>query len=371
MLPGLPAGNAMHRQPRRRFLTRRSFPKQFFHAGTEIKVKCSVRSISSGLIIRLFHTTSSMFIQDIVEGVFKDCSLPMWNLVEKKGLYIGSTKTLYMMISIGLRVSEFGDIRYHRPKKGKRPNKVVLIAPHTNEHPAVLPFQAALAKRLMADGIVTEEKAVTDMMERAWEIRKRLGKTYPQTDDIIAAVLMLEDYLIRARLISGAIKKGDQGTIVLEMHGQTRIFEDEDFFDNTDKWRRLRGTKIIVASSATSYHLGFLDMEDNPHHKTVNERSELASEIASVRNLDLIALLEELEALGRELNGHKKRLKLVELPTKSATLPKEHPAYSYYYGLDGIGIVTSAFEYMYCTVTRESVGFSERDVEKVASFLII
>ncbi len=276
-----------------------------------------------------------------------------------------------MTHGMGLRENRFGDITYYRNRKGRRPSKVVLIAPHTNEHPAVLPFQAALARKLMAEGITTEEKAVYDMMERGWAVRKGVGKTYPRTNDVISAVLMLEDYAIRARLVYDAIKKGDRETIVVEMHGQTRTFNDEDYFGNPHIWRRLRGTTILIAAKAMPDHLGFLDMENNAHHETIKDRelAEKAEEIAKLRNFDLMELIKELEELGRELRRYTKSLKLVELPTKDVKLPKEHPMHDTYYDQEGRGFLTSAFEDMYCTVTRENPGFSERDVEKVASII--
>ncbi len=60
----------------------------------------------------------------------------------------------------------------------KRPRKVALVVPHTNELPAAHPFRKALAERLMREGIQVSTSEEKDVMRRGWEARRKIDADF-------------------------------------------------------------------------------------------------------------------------------------------------------------------------------------------------
>lgn len=261
----------------------------------------------------------------------------------------------------------FGNIKTYMHRKGVPPTKVILLAPHTNEHGAVLPFQTALARKLMEEGIETEEHKTTDMPERVWELRRKIGgpEFLSERRQIIDGVLNLEDLLIRLRAISEFITSSQNGMVV-ELHAYDRV-EDKEFFYGVERFRRIKGTgnlvmKNMIGDSASLWK------EWIPY---LQRSQEAASEVAQLRGLNLEDAIKEIRARLQELKKYKNRIKLVDIPSNVVRISEGHAGYPVYYASKPEGDNLSAFEEFYCARICESLGFAPSDLEMVKSVLTI
>ncbi|MEK6981668.1 MAG: hypothetical protein AABX38_01945 [Candidatus Micrarchaeota archaeon] len=268
------------------------------------------------------------------------------------------------------------DIPEYFPKLGVTPKKIVLISPHTNESGAVSPFQIELAKKLRENGVLVEEHIVTDTMERGWSLRRHFNRVpYWNEAPIIANVLTLEDYLIRARVLKEAFRNSNN-LLAVELHASA--FTQDDEFANAHEFERISGTSILVLKN-TLKNLDFLDLD---YYKKLmqifSEQKNLrfAYEIAKIRNLEIWQMIHELITLREFLLDHVENIRVFELPSKEKALPKNHPMYAHYYydrleNEKDSPRITNAYEDPYCACTRESLGFSDQDVEAVKNVLVL
>lgn len=249
----------------------------------------------------------------------------------------------------------------HERNTGPRPKKVCLIAPHTNEHGAVLQLQKELRKRLKEEGIETETKNTTDMMERAWELRIIAKDRSPMLyEQCFSPVLMIDDLLRRARVLKTAII-GDERTIALEMHARKEGLIDEGV------WEELDGTGILISTSvASSFENTWKDHRQEIYHSR-HFRFEHFEEIAQIMEFDIRGAIEELRDLIWDLHSHDHCLMLIEVPSYFRRLDEDHPMYKYYYGERGPW-VTSQFESAYASGYRYAA-FDPENVEAVLSAL--
>ncbi|MBI2079494.1 hypothetical protein HYT84_01920 [Candidatus Micrarchaeota archaeon] len=275
-----------------------------------------------------------------------------------------------MSMSLALvRAGTFGELPHYRPKQGKRPNRLILIAPHTNENGVAVPFRDALTKRLENEGVTTIRLSVLDLMERCWRLRKQLD---PNTDfnqnAIVSAVLQLEDLLIRARLISTFLTRYP-GSMVVEVHGNKKHNDEDQFFSEYPA-RRIRGTSIITVNDLIADVFNFFQRED---YAIIKDDITAASLIALLRGFDIVRALEEFAGLLKNLRAtpeRQTRIRFIGVPGEEFSLPISHPIYFDYHDCLAPKKVSN-FEDSYAVKTVENPGFTEADIEKVASTLVL
>jgi len=226
----------------------------------------------------------------------------------------------------------------------------------------------ALEKQLMIEGVQTETHVVADMMQRGWEFSKKLGLErhgfYCKENQIIIAVCNLEDTLRRARLIAASL---DDGSAVAEVHAMRGDYKKDDVFFAAGDLLRIDGTRICVLKNERAL-LTF--SPDNDKFESDLETMEFASELSKLKGFDLWSALDELEAMYQRIKVGVNRLKVIELPSHEMTIPKRHSMYSYYFSDNLINSNVSEYEVRYFGLFYESIGFSPRDVEAVASVIL-
>lgn len=273
---------------------------------------------------------------------------------------------------------QVSDVPFYKPVKGALPKRVVLVSPHENEHPATVPFQRAWADKLLTRDINVEEKVVTGMMERGWFLRRHILSTVD--DNIVFAnfaaqtVFALEDYLIRVRIMGDTFLNKDKGnTFLVEIHAD-RNRKDEDIYEPSGiTSKRIENTRIFI--------LGFQNLVNLCRGCTTlssvwpEEIFQLAIEFAKLRGFDFKEAAREIKVKLRELSKSEKVIKVIEIPSDEVRLDENHPAFKLYYERDRLYIhpkkrVTD-IEKVYCAVYRNSLGFTEQDIDHVSSVLVI
>ena len=263
--------------------------------------------------------------------------------------------------------TKFSDIPVHIARGRSRPKKVVLIAPHTNEHPAVLPFQSALAKHILDEGITVDEHRVDDMMKRGWSFRSFILEKCHSLDDLndAGAVLGQEDILTRVRILFSTIDS--TSTTGLEIHAYEDT-EDSMSFSFPCKTARLKNTRILFVNDVVGLFENFMRNHCMP------KSNHLADEIAKARGFDLDDSRSESLVKLKKLRRYK--IKCIEIPSIPTLLPEEHPMCNSYYGVGAerslfCSYKSTNYETYYCARTREGMGFSQNELSAALSILNI
>ena len=257
---------------------------------------------------------------------------------------------------------KFGDVKpLTIPSGYRRPGKAVLVSAHQNE--GITPFQQVCAAQLQSEGIQAEEQSIDGNMERGWSLTiHRAEKGFDKLDerDICNNIFLMEDYLLRARLVSGALS--DKSAFVLEIHAMDK-YGPNDTFMGGEWYRRIRGTSILAGDFASFFNrFDFRPLSQMEAHEV-----EVTVEFAEARGLNYPEALKEIAARQEEALAYRERAKLIGLPSTPVSLPAGHPMYSFYYNTGGSMKILPPFEEAYCSCTRELSPFTPKDVSRVAS----
>ncbi|MCK4319469.1 hypothetical protein KAW38_02755 [Candidatus Micrarchaeota archaeon] len=285
-------------------------------------------------------------------------------------------------MKLGLRLSirppTFGDVKTYRRRKGKEPSKVVFIMPHTNEHPAVFPFQKALSEKLTKKGKEIEKITIDNLIERCWRLREKLirfqladhlNSDIPKASDAVTLVLTLQDYLIRVKTLRTVLQDADKEKILaVELHSMIDKGEDDFFFD----WgfRRIKNTKILVQlQPLENMKKELFDFFERLGEEEIGN----ARIIASLANFELDESIDEFREIYKQLKPYKKNIKFIEIPSKEELMiNRGHRMHSSYYSTDGfLSSHVSVFERGYSLNERKSIGVKPEEVEMVSSILVI
>lgn len=279
---------------------------------------------------------------------------------------------------------------YYEPKAGARkPERVTLVIPHSNEIPAAHPFREALAERLMAEGIDVTTRMETGMVRRTVEARKkineyvhgRLVEKLGRSEEFwgrfetertraeitmfygqaLTRILSMDDYMRRARAIAKCMADGND--LVVELHAM-----DTDAYFGDDEvdagFRRITDSGFILAPDAINViNRAFL----RGRTKLAEDRNiaRVASELAAVIGLDMENIfMKYFRARDRVLHMFGSSTALIEIPSVRTRLPAEYSIVQLYdlnWFRDPSGC--SDFENTYCTVVRKSAGFSSEEME--------
>ncbi len=266
------------------------------------------------------------------------------------------------------RAPTFGDVKpYKGRRRGEKPGHVFLIAPHSHENIAVLPFTEALSKKLESEGIIVSLRPVNDIHLRAGPIRKHIQSNPREfyNETVVSAILSLEDHVLRFAHIRDCINLVQGPSIVVEMHAHA--CDNNNYpLSSANKWRRLGRTHILIMRTDPFTFAAdalFSDIE------IIGSNMEMAKRIAALRNIDLKDLVYEYTSLGVQLKPHKHTLMAFELPSSIRLMAYEHPLFSLYHTPDGCLKSISAFEDSYSATVFEPFCFNEVDIEAVARIL--
>ena len=240
-----------------------------------------------------------------------------------------------------------------------KPHSIHLIVPHQNEHPAVLPFQRALAARLRSEGIRTKVKIIDNTVERAVSLRGfQAGRKTP-AKIACAHVLFLEDRLLRTRLMEKAVS-GSENVFVLELHASPAF--DPRYAPPLD-FKFIPGTKILVGKTMDGIQSALQDMSTMRFAYYYNKKKlfSIMQEAARLRGFSLREAIDELKELAVRLMPHSNFLQAVELPAKRIRQPEQ--ARKSPKGND--------FEIYYCTHTLQNFNFGSHELEKVAALALV
>ena len=277
------------------------------------------------------------------------------------------------MPGLGFTNPTFTDVPNCRIRKGSLPSRAVLISPHENEHPASLPFQAALFRKLLSEGMQVEERKIDGNMRRGWALREKIAKndlerkvhSIALLNKCTNLVLNLEDQLIRAREISSSLS-GDSQTFVLEVHAMNCTGENGHFSETHLK--RLAGTGFTVGNF-------FSDLLSLRQMLGEKELWGAISDLARMQGFSFAEAKKELAALIKELRPNKQAILEIEVPSLPVYLPEAHQMEKIYFSRRSFGSVAmklvSTYEEYYCTVTREGIGFTEKDLSAASSLIVI
>lgn len=241
------------------------------------------------------------------------------------------------------------------------PAQAVLVAPHKNEHPAVLPFQRKLADSLASQGIKVEEKTIEDSSDRALTLHKLQQKGGELELFGCAQLLFLEDRLIRARLLSTL---GNKSTFVLETHAMREPEENTAFPFHKD-YQRIHGTKILVGKPVQSVWETIREAFEAPRTFPFAQEDLLRvmAKAAEARGFTLKAAREELLDLANRLTPLRNVFRFIELPAKSVPIPKTSPFHN-------LQREANAYEEFYCTHTLQAI-VNDSEVQKVTAIIRI
>jgi hypothetical protein len=278
-----------------------------------------------------------------------------------------------------------------RSRRGTFPAKAALYAPHTNEHDTVLLFQHRLKSTLEKQDVKVETGLRPGMMAKLWKMRRMLNRTYERDtfqNDLITAILTIHDMHLRLKTISDYFRRNPEGA-VMELHAM-----DESIPASTSRLsqRDLRelliisGTNLLICRDALSSFSGSLSdalkreddiqteisqflFEKEAQEKARETLASTKADIEETCNFSANDSLREAEELVSLLSPYRKRIMIIEIPSETVPLPPTHSAYPLFFDEKGRVVSTSCFEEAYGSCTRKSTGFSEKDVQAVASQL--
>ncbi|MCX6771166.1 MAG: hypothetical protein NTX79_03865 [Candidatus Micrarchaeota archaeon] len=250
-----------------------------------------------------------------------------------------------------------------------KPSRVVLLSPHTSEHPTTLPFQRALAEKLERMGVKTEQMQNDDGMEIGWSIRKKISAgELADSNKACGCALGIWDYLQRVRQISDIFAKynGKTSTYVMEVHAMNSLAPD-DFFPLSE-FKRLANTPILIQYFTS---MNFESIREYNKELDENER-RFASDIATQLRFNLVEAMGEIQGRLRDIKKFAKNVLLIEVPGMEINLPPNHPAFSLYFKSPHHLInAISNFEYGYCISTRETIWAEKDHADAVANIFLL
>ncbi|MFH2100957.1 MAG: hypothetical protein ABII71_02625 [Candidatus Micrarchaeota archaeon] len=265
------------------------------------------------------------------------------------------------------------------PKKGPA---VLLLAPHSPEHFALLSLQKKLKEKLLTEGIDVRAKIIPGMMQRGWNARAMLIDRLkddgdllfsesvggPALRDMLNTALSVEDLLIRTRAWLDFAEKNGQGAIIAELHASALGDSGEPL---------PRGGLMMVGWEKTSGVLCELDsmktltrIASGMEKKIRKIRSSLFSEVAEIFNSrgaephnaasEILEILAKIKELGV-------KLECFEAPAFRMPLPAGHPAWGLYSNRDYGS--SMHFESRYCLSFYANHGPPSADVAALAKRL--
>ncbi len=207
----------------------------------------------------------------------------------------------------------FKDIPAKSPEL-PRAKKVAFFAPHTSEHPAVMPLIAKLSDKMKALGIDSTTHSVEDMRDNLLSISAKLMPVRFSKDEKarLEVLFRLRDTICRLEILSMILEQTPD-TNIIEVHALPHDYLGYEPFQMVDHFYRVPGTRVLfprdpVGEYALPLRRGVEEL-DNGSGENVSMAIKLLDLNDRTRE-ELVALLGHLEEnIGRTL--------LIEIPAPS------------------------------------------------------
>ncbi|MFH1685259.1 MAG: hypothetical protein ABH983_03040 [Candidatus Micrarchaeota archaeon] len=207
----------------------------------------------------------------------------------------------------------FKDIPAKSPEL-PRTKKIAFFAPHTSEHPAVMPLIAKLSKRMNAKGIQTTTHSVEDMRDAVLSVSAKLMPLKFSKDEkaTLEVLFRMRDTICRLEILNMILGE-TQDTNIIEVHALPHDYLGNEEFQWVDYFYRIPGTRVLfprdrIGEYATPLKKG-MEALDNDSEENVDRAIELLGLIGRERS--------GLEELLQFLEQNISRTLLIEVPAPS------------------------------------------------------
>jgi hypothetical protein len=221
---------------------------------------------------------------------------------------------------------------------------------------------------------MTQTLEIKGMMAQTLEMGKRFRKEmnvqqqFMHSDSFLQILNML-DARRRFEAIDQHLIQGFKDTAIVEVHSfpltpLSRVMAKQppEGVPGSLEPKWISGTFIVLFKFSS-----FVEPFKNA---IMNELSLGIKDVAAALNiniLDLIGSLDNLLPRIESLNS----VFILEIPSKTARLPKSHPLYQAYYSLDGNCMEgLNSFEKNYCTIVRNGMSHTEKAINNATDVLL-
>lgn len=132
------------------------------------------------------------------------------------------------------------------PPEAPRSKSIAFFAPHTSEHPAVMPLISELGERLGSAGSSTETHSVDNMRDSVLSLSAKLNpfRFSKKGKRALESFFRMKDAVFRLQVLEGILKE-DPGKIVVEMHALPKDYKMDEQFPWADYYYRIPRTRIL------------------------------------------------------------------------------------------------------------------------------
>ncbi|MEW6722429.1 MAG: hypothetical protein AB1324_04150 [Candidatus Micrarchaeota archaeon] len=130
----------------------------------------------------------------------------------------------------------------------KKAGKVAFFAPHTSEHPAVMPLISELSAALRGGGRECETHSIEDMRAAVASISLRISRLRLRREELegVERVLRMKDAIVRLGIAIGVLA-ADEKSLLVEVHALPGDFALGDRFGMGAYFYRVPGTRILYS----------------------------------------------------------------------------------------------------------------------------
>jgi len=232
-------------------------------------------------------------------------------------------------------MSIFGEVQQRMPRLQKSKN-FVFFAPHTSEHPAVLPLISELSGRMGKASISSESVVIEDMRESVVSVSSKLSRIRwaGREREALEKLFKLKDALVRLEAVTRMLTTCPQA-VLLEVHALDRDYDDMDPFGCAGHFYRFPNTRVLYLRNHTEEYevpivLGTEALAGGQGKATRALKDMLGLDIARVRK----EAPGKLEMLGQNAG----RILLMEIPAPVAALPEDFNAITRFETAYGYGL---------------------------------
>jgi len=207
----------------------------------------------------------------------------------------------------------FKDIPAKSPEL-PRAKKVAFFAPHTSEHPAVMPLIAKLSRKMEAVGIGSTTHSVEDMRDAILSVSAKLMPIKFSKDEKakLEVLFRMRDAICRLEILNRILEQAPDANII-EVHALPHDYGGYEPFQLVDQFYRIPGTRVLFPRNhLDEYALPLqrgIEALENGSGDNIKRAVELLDLRCSVRG--------ETEALLQHLEENIGRTLLIEIPAPS------------------------------------------------------
>ncbi len=248
----------------------------------------------------------------------------------------------------------FGEVVQRTPNLQKS-KEFMFFAPHTSEHPAVLPLISELSERMRQSGIKNESGTIDDMRENVIAISAKLSRIWRagKERDTLERLFKLKDALVRLDVVANMLASRPKAAL-LEMHALDRDYDDMDRFDWGEHFYRIPDSRALYAKD---YFSEYKTQIKQGLEAMVDGRGKAATALKEILELHINRLVEEVPGKLEILEKNARRTLLMEIPAPATVL------------LDNPSPMT-AFESTYGYKTSLKHTLAEQDIDSVLSAIV-